>query len=354
MAEIASEDDLWKLFWEKPPRNGHRQKGEQCVYADSLMTLLDAKSFGANGKSKLDLTDKTRRYLVAHDRAQAFVRQCDLHKVIKALARDHAGDVHVGYLGQSEADPARPTPAIVMTPPALRTKAKATPQAKKFPQDDTLGKIVESYFATLTAEPFSYGGKEYLPRDVHVGAGIVRGYTCPAMCGGCCPRFSLDYIAPDGVPEGEKHPLTMRVVAFNGRQVEVWSDMQKDHKNPKCRNLNLGTGLCNIHGFQPFSCDFELLRSFRFKESDRSNFNQMLYTRGEKMMRVDGIRGALCYMTPPSAKAIADVDRRLSRLETWMTHFGLNPMRVAHIRSNLGWIAETGKALLIPKDTLLA
>ena len=103
MAEIASEDDLWKLFWEKPPKNGHRQKGEQFVYGDSLMTLLDAKSFGTNGKSKLDLTDKTRRYLVAHDRAQAFVRQCDLRAVIKALARDRTGAVHVGYLGTVKA-----------------------------------------------------------------------------------------------------------------------------------------------------------------------------------------------------------------------------------------------------------
>ena len=353
MTEIASEDDLWKLFWEKPPRSGHRQKGEQFVYGDTLMTLLDAKSFGANGKNKLALTDETRRYLVAHDSAQAFVRQCDLRAVIKALARDHAGNVHVGYLGQSEADPARLTPAPESVPQRQKalTAQKALPDAKKFPQDDTLGKIVESYFAALTAEPFSYGGKEYLPRELYVSPGIVRGYTCPAMCGGCCPRFSLDYIAPDGVPEGEKHPLTMRVVAFNGRQVEVWSDMQKDHKDLKCRNLNLGTGLCNIHGFQPFSCDFELLRSIM---KQRVEFTQKLYGRGHDMMRVDGIRGALCEMTPSTPEKVADVDRRLARLETWMTHFGLNPKRVAHIRANLGWIAETGKPLNIPKDTLLA
>jgi len=99
MAEIASEDDLWKLFWENPPKNGHKQKGEQFVYGDTLMTLLDAKSFGGSRKNKLALTDETRRYLVAHDSAQAFVRQCDLRAVIKALARDHAGAVHVGYLG---------------------------------------------------------------------------------------------------------------------------------------------------------------------------------------------------------------------------------------------------------------
>ena len=99
MAEIASEDDLWKLFWEKPPRNGHKEKGEQFIFSSDLMPILDAKSFGANGKSKLALTDETKRYLVAHDNAHAFVRQCDLRAVIKSLAREPAGPVNIGYLG---------------------------------------------------------------------------------------------------------------------------------------------------------------------------------------------------------------------------------------------------------------
>lgn len=102
MAEIVSEDDLWKLFWKEPPTDGHKQKGEGFVYYTDLQPILDAKSFGANGKSKLALTDETRRYLVANDRAQAFVRQCDLRTVIKALAREHAGMVHVGYLGMAD------------------------------------------------------------------------------------------------------------------------------------------------------------------------------------------------------------------------------------------------------------
>ena len=84
--------------------------------------------------------------------------------------------------GYSEVVPARPTPAPVKVPPVPpvpRAKAKATPGEKKFPQDDTLGNSVTSYFATLTAEPFSYGGKEYLPRELYVSPGIVRGFTCP-------------------------------------------------------------------------------------------------------------------------------------------------------------------------------
>ena len=205
---------------------------------------------------------------------------------------------------------------------------------------DTLDKIITSYFATLTAQTFTYRKKTYHPRDVWVSPGIVRGYTCPAGCGGCCPRFSLDYIVPDGVPEG--HPLDMRLVDFDGRQVEVWSDMQKDHENPKCRNLNLDDGRCGIHGKQPFSCDFELLRSVMDKDGPRAMFTQKLFGRGWAMMRVDGKRGALCEMTPPDDETVESVRRRLSRLEVWMTHFGLDPVRASEIKRRLPEIQRSG------------
>jgi hypothetical protein len=98
MTEIATEDDLWKLFWKSPPKNGHRKKGEEFVFCDDLLQILDARSFGEDGKSKLDLNDENRRYLVASDEAHTFVRQRDLREVSKAMMRE-AGMVHVGYLG---------------------------------------------------------------------------------------------------------------------------------------------------------------------------------------------------------------------------------------------------------------
>lgn len=216
---------------------------------------------------------------------------------------------------------------------------------------DSLDKIVTSYFATLTSETFTWGKKTYHPRDIWVSPGIVRGFTCPEGCGGCCPRFSLDYILPDGVPAGEKHPLTMRVVELNGKPVEVWSDMQKDHDNPKCRNLNFDNGRCGIHGFQPFSCDFELLRSVMDKDGPRAMFTQKLFGRGWAMMRVDGIRGALCEMTPADEATLADVARRLSRLELWMTHFGLDPVRATEIKRRLPEILKTGQGFNINAST---
>jgi hypothetical protein len=216
---------------------------------------------------------------------------------------------------------------------------------------DSLDKIVTSYFATLTAQPFEWNGKQYGPRVLHVSPGIVRGFTCPAGCGGCCPRFSLDYIAKDGIPKG--HSLKLRKVDFDGRKINVWSDMQKDHESPKCRNLNHDNGRCGIHGFQPFSCDFELLRSLTFDEGNKSVITQKLFGRGWAMMRVDGERGALCEMTTADPDTVADVDRRLARLTTWMTHFGLDPVRVSIIRSRLDEIAATGIGFVIDETPTL-
>lgn len=216
---------------------------------------------------------------------------------------------------------------------------------------DSLDKIVTSYFATLTDQEFEWNGKTYGPRVLHVSPGIVRGFTCPAGCGGCCPRFSLDYIAKDGIP---KHRgLKLRKVEFDGRSVNVWSDTQLDHDSPKCRHVNYADGRCAIHGAQPFSCDFELLRSLTFAEGNKSIITQKLFGRGWAMMRVDGERGALCEMTPVDADSVADVDRRLKRLTIWMRHFGLDPIRVTLIRDRLPEIAASGLGFVIGEDPTL-
>ena len=347
MTEIATEDDLWKLF-SKEPKN-HRKKGDGFILWEALSQVLNAKSFG-DGKSLLEVNDENRIYLVASNHASAVVRQRDLRKVGRAF-NSNAGATMVGYLGIREVEDrtapgnddeaTRQKPGVQSVDVGNRARRPSTPKKR-----DSLDKIVTSYFALLTTEPFEWRGKTYEPRDVTVSPKILRGYTCPAGCGGCCNRFSLDYIAPDTVPEG--HPLTKGVIEFDGRDVEIWSDMQNDHDDHHCRNLNKENGRCKIHGFQPFSCDFELLRSIQYKDKSRPNMLiQKVYGRGHDMLRVDGERGALCEMTPVTDESVADVDRRLARLETWMKHFGLNPARVGLIRAALPEIAKTGKPFSI-------
>ena len=102
MTEIATEDDLWKLFSKKP--KDHRKKGDGFILWEALSQVLNAKSFG-DGKSPLEINDEYRFYLVASIQASAVVRQRDLRKVGRAF-NSNAGTTMVGYLGAREIEDA--------------------------------------------------------------------------------------------------------------------------------------------------------------------------------------------------------------------------------------------------------
>lgn len=185
------------------------------------------------------------------------------------------------------------------------------------PYRDSVDKIFQTYFAGITREPFVYKGTIYDPKDVTVSPKIFRGYTCPPVCGGCCPRFSLDYLPFEQMPEG----VSPRRVLVNGSEYEVFSDMQKESKDHFCGRLDKQTGRCTIHGKHPFSCDFELIR---FMHSESSvTIIQKLFGRGWNMLRVDGDRGALCEMIPLTESWKHDLIRRLRRLKAWAEYFEL-------------------------------
>jgi Fe-S-cluster containining protein len=141
------------------------------------------------------------------------------------------------------------------------------------------------------------------------------------MCGGCCPRFSLDYLPTEPKPNN----TSARIVEFNYKEFTIYSDMQKDHSNKKCRNLRMDDGRCNIHTVRPFSCDFELIRFLISSnpEKRKNVLTQKLFGRGWMMQRVDGERGALCEMTPIDLETVTDVIRKLNRLKDWTTYFNI-------------------------------
>lgn len=187
-------------------------------------------------------------------------------------------------------------------------------------ENDSVTKIVTRYFATLTKVPFCYEEKPYQPKSLKVSPLLLRDYTCPPSCGGCCLKFSLDYIAGEHMPEG----VTQRTVQFNGRAVKVWTDIQSDNPARTCRHLQPKDGRCGIYTVRPFSCDFELIRTLQNEDPDRANvLTQKLFGRGWSFQRVDGGQGALCEMTPITEKSIKEVIRKLGRLQQWAAHFGL-------------------------------
>lgn len=181
---------------------------------------------------------------------------------------------------------------------------------------DSLNKVISVYFAAVTAEVFTYAGIVYEPRPIMVSPLILRGFTCPSTCGGCCPRFSLDYLPTEERPAS----LTKRWVTFGGREVLVYSDLQNDGSAHFCKHLNLETGRCMEYRLRPFSCDFELIR-FIQRRRYITIASQQLFGRGWAMKRVDAGRGARCSMAPVSDESLAETIRKFRRLATWADHF---------------------------------
>lgn len=198
---------------------------------------------------------------------------------------------------------------------------------------DSVDKIVCSYFAAVNAEPFTYKGKRYEVPKLTITPALFRGYTCPEGCGGCCPKFSLDYIPGEVLP----YELGTRSVIFNEQEILVYSDTQAGETlNNRCGNLNRDNGRCGIHGAHPFSCDFELIRFLHFSSKGEVRGMTKNYGRGWQLLRVDGQRGALCEITPPDMKTHADIIRKLKRLRQWCEHFGLRH----RIDSVLTWAGD--------------
>jgi hypothetical protein len=187
---------------------------------------------------------------------------------------------------------------------------------------DSLDKIVGSYFAAITTEPFTYNGHLVKPLPLKAGPGLLRGFTCNPNCGGCCATFSLDYLPSERHRNPSARP---RAVEFSGRTVIIYSDLQDKNKGPRCRHLQKDTGLCGIHGSHPFRCDFELIRFI--PHHDCWTVNEQLFGRGWAMKRVDGGVGALCTIDTPTKEAALDAARRLDRLAEWADHFGLENHR---------------------------
>lgn len=81
------------------------------------------------------------------------------------------------------------------------------------------------------------------------------------------------------------------------------SDLQDDHTNHHCRNLNMENGRCMIHGSNPFSCEFELMKIqtmgiYKYVKGFENHavVIKKLFGRGWALTKIDGTKGAICKM----------------------------------------------------------
>ena len=218
----------------------------------------------------------------------------------------------------------------------------------------SLDKVVASYFSAINTETFEFEGVIYPPRKLNVSPLIFRGFDCPSGCGACCARFSLDFLP------GEPHPYALKEISVEvtGRKITYFTDDQDDHWGYSCKHLQLHDGRCGIHSKHPFSCDFELLRFVGAKEG--TLLIHKLFSRGSRMLKIDGESGAKCSMLPVRPENVKDLVRKLSNLKRWSEHFQikhkLNPVLdyvSSGPHSKALYLDEYGKILKGPETGLL-
>ena len=198
---------------------------------------------------------------------------------------------------------------------------------------DTIDKIVTSYFVVMATESFVYHDKIYQPRPLLVSSLLFRNLGCPAGCGACCKRYSLDYLPDEPRPEGMKP----RTIHFNNKEITVYSDLQTDNTSIFCRHLDQSNGRCGIHEIHPFPCDFEIIRAFVYQDSESPHrLSTQKPGRSWNLMRIDGERGSKCEIHEGFDQAKTDVTRKLKRLKSWCDHFELKN----RTEDVLKWIAN--------------
>jgi len=185
---------------------------------------------------------------------------------------------------------------------------------------NSVEKIIFKYFAAITKVPFTSNGVTVNPKPLIVSSTLARGYTCPPDCGACCPKFTLDYIEGEPTPEGVQE----RFFEFNGNRIKVWSDLQTLNVGTHCRHVSAIDARCAIHSVRPFSCDFELVRTYMGTVAPKNRIGVGKFGRSWNLTRaVGGAKGTLCEIIPPTAEAIDDTLRKLERLKSWADYFTL-------------------------------
>lgn len=199
---------------------------------------------------------------------------------------------------------------------------------------DSVEKIITSYFSAVSKTSFKWNGKIFYPKPLTISPKLLREAICPPYCGACCKSHTLDYLP------NEEHPyeLQKRLLLFNNKEVSIYSDLQKGEKY-YCKHVNKENGRCNIHKTNPFSCDFELTR-FIHRKNNSNLLITSLFGRAWNMTRiVDNKKGALCYITDPNKSTIKDIKRKISRLKNWCDHFEI----ISWCDEIINWINWGGK-----------
>lgn len=171
---------------------------------------------------------------------------------------------------------------------------------------DSLTKIV-SYLSKVSTNPITFDGETYsVPKKFIVSATFFRRFVCPADCGGCCYRFTLDYFDANDGPEKKVE----RTLTVNDKTIPVWTYHQEpSEEEHHCDFVNKDNGRCGIHTVNPFSCKMEPIKLFDMKHS--VYLSKRPFGRGWAMRKVDNSKGVLCEFHEDNIDVDFDSDLRI-------------------------------------------
>lgn len=187
---------------------------------------------------------------------------------------------------------------------------------------DSVDKIITSYVNVVNTEPFTYNNCNFIVKPLHVSPLLLRDTICPAHCGACCSKFSLDWIPSEKRPDSSL--IVERYITINNKEKLMYSIIQPPAKNASeyhCMFVN-PEGRCMIHGVHPFSCDFELIRPMH--HAHKNLLLTKLYGRCWNLLKVNGERRGLCKITEINETGKQEVIRKLKRLKEWCDYFEIN------------------------------
>lgn len=190
---------------------------------------------------------------------------------------------------------------------------------------DSIDKIVETYFRVFTKTDFTYKTKTIKKLDrIRFSPDIFRNVKCFKDCGACCRKFSMDWL-PYEMTDAHTEFTNERLIKLNGKDFIIHSYLQEGNEGYHCGFVDLETGWCKIHNIHGFSCDFELIRCAISEKNSSANVITRLYGRGWNMLKIDGVRGAMCEVDNDITQdSINDTIRKLERLKVWIDYFNID------------------------------
>ncbi len=162
-----------------------------------------------------------------------------------------------------------------------------------------------------------------LTKEVRLSPKFFRSYECVERCCACCPKFSLDYF-PGPRWEGFKSSYPDKLKFLKKRVldgVEIYTDFQRGNSTYFCRFLNLTTGKCKVHKYNPFSCKFEIIKVSKLK--DGAILIKKKFSRGWNLRCLNGEKGARCKILPFNYLEFLEDLNLLRELNEISTQFGI-------------------------------